>query len=252
MPGGPAHPPARPANPRARPARPRAPPGTPASRAATPTHRSGPPPRSAAATPARPADPGTALAEPPFENDDLFGAHERSGAPQFRVYEPQQRVIVMGASGSAEADVDLAAARAAGIPIRRRRGGGGTVLLTPGQVVVALVTTVARPYHSREYAQTINGWLAAALTGAGVRGVEPRGISDLAIGERKIVGTSVFRRRLVLFYQASLLVANDAAEFERYLTYPAQVPDYRRGRSHREFCHHPECRGLSAGGGRGA
>ena len=186
-------------------------------------------------------DPGPSAAhtgapQPPFENDDLLGAHERSGAPQFRVYEPQRRVIVMGASGSAEADVDLAAVRAAGIPIRRRRGGGGTVLLTPGQVVVALVTTVARPYHNREYAQTINGWLAAALACAGVRGVEPRGISDLAIGERKIVGTSVFRRRLILFYQASLLVANDAAEFERYLTYPAQVPDYRRGRSHHEFC----------------
>ena len=182
---------------------------------------------------ARPRQP---LRPPPLENDDLLEAYERCGAPQLRVYEPHRRVIVLGASGSAAADVREAAARAAAIPVRRRRGGGGTVLLTPGQVVVALVTAVAHPYRSRAYAHAINGWLRAALERAGVRGVAPRGISDLAIGERKIAGTSVFRRRLILFYQASVLVANDPAEFERYLTYPAQEPDYRSGRGHQAFC----------------
>ena len=144
--------------------------------------------------------------------------------------------MVLGAAGDAAADVRRAAARAAGVPIRRRRGGGGTVLLTPGQVVVALVTEVDHPYRNRAYARTINDWIRAALQRCGVTGVEQRGISDLAIGERKIAGSSVFRRRRVLFYQASLLVANDPAEFERYLAFPARVPDYRRGRSHDEFC----------------
>ena len=144
--------------------------------------------------------------------------------------------MVLGAAGAAAAEVDQAAARAAGVPVHRRRGGGGTVLLTPGQAVVALVTEVDHPYRNRAYAHTINDWLIAALRRCGVQGVAQRGISDLAIADRKIAGSSVFRRRRVLFFQASLLVSNDPAEFERYLALPARVPAYRRGRGHREFC----------------
>ena len=145
-------------------------------------------------------------------------------------------MVVLGAAGDPAADVHRDAAAAAGIDIRRRRGGGGTVLLGPGQVVVALVTEVDHPYRNREYAHAVNDWLIDALHGAGVRGIEQRGISDLAIADRKIAGTSVFRRRRILFYQASLLVNNDPAEFERFLAFPRQVPDYRRGRGHAAFC----------------
>ena len=31
-------------------------------------------------------------------------------------------------------------------------------------------------------------------------------------------------------------MANDLGLFERYLTYPSAVPDYRAGRSHGSFC----------------
>ena len=170
-----------------------------------------------------------------LENDDLLTAFEATRQPQFRVYEPRQRVVVLGAAGDPAADVHRAAA-AAGIEIRRRRGGGGTVLLGPGQVVVALVTEVDHPYRNREYAHAVNDWLIDALHGDGVRGIEQRGISDLAIADRKVAGTSVFRRRRILFYQASLLVDNDPAEFERFLALPRRAPDYRRGRGHVAFC----------------
>ena len=171
-----------------------------------------------------------------LENDDLLTAFAATRQPQFRVYEPERRVLVLGAAGDPAADVHQEAAAAAGIDIRRRRGGGGTVLLGPGQVVVALVTEVDHPYRNREYAHAVNGWLIDALHGAGVRGIEQRGISDLAIADRKIAGTSVFRRRRILFYQASLLVNNDPAEFERFLAFPRQEPDYRHGRGHTAFC----------------
>ena len=145
-------------------------------------------------------------------------------------------MVVLGAAGAAAAEVDQAAARAAGVPIRRRRGGGGTVLLTPGQAEVALVTEVDHPYRNRAYAHAVNDWFIAALRRCGVQGVEQCGISDLAIAGRKIAGSSTFRRRRVLFFQASLLVNNDPGEFERYLPLPARAPAYRRGRGHREFC----------------
>jgi len=78
-----------------------------------------------------------------------------------------------------------------------------------------------------------------------VSGIEDRGISDLAIGEKKILGTSLFRRRKILFYQASLLVDNDLSLFDRYLRFPSRVPDYRRGRGHLEFCTNLRQQGYS-------
>jgi lipoate-protein ligase A len=142
----------------------------------------------------------------------------------------------MGAGGKAEADVFAEQAELDQVPVLRRRGGGGSVVLSPGQVVLALVTEVSSPFQNRTYFHRINHWFRLALRTLGVSGVEDRGISDLAIGGRKILGTSLYRRRKVLFYQASFLVDNDLSLFDRYLRFPSRVPDYREGRGHLEFC----------------
>jgi lipoate-protein ligase A len=169
-------------------------------------------------------------------NEDLLDAFLREGRPLYRLYEPRRPLIVLGSGRRPELDVHLEAARRDGLAVLRRRGGGGTVVLSPGQVVLALVAEVSSPFQNREYARAINGWFREALEGLGVRRIEDRGISDLAIGERKILGTTLYRRRTILFYQASLLVGNDLSLFSRYLAYPSVVPDYRRGRGHEEFC----------------
>ncbi len=154
----------------------------------------------------------------------------------WRVYEPQETVAVLGAAGNPSRDLLIANLERDGVPYRFRRGGGGTVVLSPGQVVLALVTEVSHPFRNREYAAAINGWIIEALSGLGIRPVEQKGISDLAIRDKKILGTSIYRRRLTLFYQASLLVSNDLSLFSRYLATPSRAPDYRRGRGHEEFC----------------
>lgn len=142
----------------------------------------------------------------------------------------------MGAGGKAETDVFARQSESDRVPVLRRRGGGGTVVLSPGQVVLALVTEVSSPFQNVSYFRAINHWFRLALQALGVTGVEDRGISDLALGHRKILGTSLYRRRKILFYQASLLVENDLSLFDRYLRYPSKVPDYREGRGHLDFC----------------
>ena len=169
-------------------------------------------------------------------NDDLLESFRRTGTPQFRVYEPPSLCAVLGAAGKPEQDLLLDRLEADGVPWLRRRGGGGTVILGPGQVVLAVVKEVSSPFRNKEYAAEINSWIIEAIEGLGIRGAHPEGISDLAIGEKKIVGTSIYRTRLVLFYQASLLVSNDISIFTRYLAMPAKVPEYRRGRTHEDFC----------------
>jgi lipoate-protein ligase A len=178
--------------------------------------------------------PGTA--SEPTVNGDLLDEFQRAGRPVSRIHEPGEICAVLGAGGNPEVDLFLDLLAADGVPWRRRRGGGGTVVLTPGQVVLACVTAVDSPFRNKEYASQINGWFVQALSSLGVRGVEPRGISDLAIREKKILGTSIYRTRLVLFYQASLLVSNDIAVFTRYLAMPVRVPEYRAGRAHEDFC----------------
>jgi lipoate-protein ligase A len=169
-------------------------------------------------------------------NGDLLEEYRSSQGPAWRIYEPPETVAVLGAAGNPARDLILDNLAMDGVPFRFRRGGGGTVVLSAGQVVLALVTSVGSPFMNKEYAREINGWFVEALEGLGVRGVEQRGISDLAIGDRKILGASIYRSRLLLFYQSSLLVSNDVSLFGRYLTMPSLAPDYRRGRGHGEFC----------------
>jgi lipoate-protein ligase A len=172
----------------------------------------------------------------PTVNGDLLEDYLRSRVPVSRIYEPDSLCAVLGAAGKPEQDLLLGALERDGIPWMRRRGGGGTVVLGPGQVVLAMVTEVESPFKNKEYAAQVNAWIVEALRRLSVSGVHPAGISDLAIAEKKIVGTSIYRTRRVLFYQASILVSADISIFTRYLAMPVRVPEYRRGRSHEDFC----------------
>ena len=161
---------------------------------------------------------------------------ERLNQPQLRVYEPNASTIVLGASRSFEADVYEKESSLSAIPVVRRRGGGGTVFLSKGQVVICLVTKVAELFENKKYTWIINRWVISELERLGVKFLSSRGISDLAISNRKIMGTTVFRRRHIFFYQASLLVNNNISDFSKFLKFPSVVPDYRRGRDHSSFC----------------
>lgn len=169
-------------------------------------------------------------------NGDLLEGFLADRAPRLRLYEPPGIAVVLGAAGRPDRDLKLAALAADGVPVLHRRGGGGAVVLSPGQVVLALVTEVASAFHNLDYARAINEWFIEALAALGVGGLEQRGITDLALRGRKVLGTSIYRSRLVLFYQASLLVSTDVSLFDRYLEHPHAEPDYRQGRGHESFC----------------
>ncbi len=168
-------------------------------------------------------------------NEDLLLYTGETGKPLFRVYEPESVEVVLGA-GCKRDNLLLDNINADGVPVRFRKGGGGSVVLSPGQVVVALSKVVDSPFNNVGYMRSINEWIIDALSLLGVTGVAHRGISDLAMGDKKILGCSLHRKRKILFYQSSLLVSNDVSLFSRYLKHPPREPNYRGGRSHEEFC----------------
>ncbi len=160
----------------------------------------------------------------------------RGGEPwAYRAWEPEQVMIVLGRSNQAAVEVYEERCHEDDVPIIRRRGGGGTVVLAPGMVVISMVMQVDHQLHFQQYFREINIAIIEALQTLGISELSQRGHSDICLGDRKILGSSMYGSKNLLFYTASLLVADNFTLIDRYLRHPSKEPDYRQGRSHQEF-----------------
>lgn len=168
-------------------------------------------------------------------DEDLIEQVREGAVWTYRSWEPERIVVVLGRGNHAEREVWQDRCQDDQIPIIRRRGGGGTVVLSPGVLVLSLVKRVQHQYHFHEYFQQINTYIIAALESLGISNLNQQGYSDICVCNRKILGSSMYRSRDILFYTASLMIANDLRLLDRYLKHPSKEPDYRKGRSHLEF-----------------
>jgi lipoate-protein ligase A len=167
----------------------------------------------------------------------LIEAESGHGGEVLRLWRWPSPAIVLGAGGVVADDVDRAACRADGVPIRRRSSGGGTVLLGPGCLLYSLVLRTDRDPTLREIPSSyrfVLGRVAAALDGL-LPGIGPAGVSDLAAGGRKFSGNAQQRKRSALLHHGTLLHGLDPALVGRYLRDPPRQPDYRAHRGHAEF-----------------
>lgn len=155
--------------------------------------------------------------------------------PPFRVWIPEKPVLVLGYSQEPEQELNLAAVEAAKIPVYKRKGGGGTVFLSPNTVCVALRMRRKTGFGLHEYFSEANGWIQSALKDSLNVDLTPRGISDLALDDRKILGSSLYLPRDCAVYLASILVNVPLSILDQYLSHPTREPDYRQGRSHSNF-----------------
>lgn len=158
---------------------------------------------------------------------------EKEG-PFVWLWEPTALACVLGA-GTPESDLDLALCAATEIPVYRRRGGGGAVILSPGNLIITAGYEGSRKAFATQWIGPIAEAIVQALHSVGVEGARVRGLGDVAIGERKILGSSLYANRRAALYQGSLLVDSDLDLIPLYLPHPSREPDYRRGRSHLDF-----------------
>ncbi len=153
------------------------------------------------------------------------------------VWVPRQPVVVLGSSNHPDTEVLEESCLADGIPILKRYGGGGTVLLYDGCVIVSVGLWVKQLYQNKLYFERLNQSVINSLSKQwpAFRDLGQRGLSDITFGDLKVAGTSLFRSRNYLLYQASILVDLNHDLINRYLKHPSKEPDYRLGRTHQDF-----------------
>ncbi|MBB3185907.1 lipoyl protein ligase domain-containing protein [Microbacter margulisiae] len=154
---------------------------------------------------------------------------------RFMTWIPRQNCIVLGASNRAEEALYAERVEQDAIPVLKRPSGGQTVMLTPGNLLVAVVFAEQTSLQPKVIFHYVNDLIIAAIAGSGIYGLATRGISDISYGNRKISGSSIYRSRNTLLYHAVINVSESASTFEKYLKHPSKEPDYRLGRSHSEF-----------------
>lgn len=158
-------------------------------------------------------------------------------APSYRclVWEPGFLCIVLGQSNGLEESIYIENAGADGVPVYKRPSGGETVVLSPKTLVISILKQGDRFKSPALYFRNYSEKIIRALQTLGVRDLKADGISDICIGNKKILGSSIYRNKDRVLYHAVLNRAESAGTIERYLKHPVREPEYRNGRRHSDF-----------------
>lgn len=171
-----------------------------------------------------------------YRRDDLaLEATRRDGRERLRIERFPEVAVVLGRGSKPEVELNLDAVEKDGVKVYRRRGGGCSVVLDPGNVIVSLFLPLPGLGGIKAAFEQISNRIIDALARLGIGGVRQRGVSDLALGDRKIGGSCIYRSRDLLHYGTTLLVDPQIEKVSRYLAHPPREPDYRRGRTHEQF-----------------
>lgn len=174
------------------------------------------------------------------------------GAPTLALWLPEGETVALGIGQSAARELDIEAVRRDGVRVVRRQSGGGAVLLYPGvlcwEAWAGTAEIAARSSAGagggsgiRQAYAVLTHPVLAALRGMGIDAFQA-GICDVSVRRdgwehpKKLAGTAQLRRRSAVLVHGSLLVNPDIGRLARYLGFPSEQPEYRRDRSHRDFC----------------
>lgn len=168
-------------------------------------------------------------------DDQVLARYREPVALEFFV--PDKTTVVLGSGNDVSTEVNETYCLEAGIPVLKRYGGGGTVVLYPGCVVVSIGAWVRDAFNNSRYFRGLNHAVIQSLaaTWPALSHLDQSGISDIVSRDQKVGGTSLFRSRQYLLYQASILVELDRPLIAKCLKHPTKEPDYRRGRKHESF-----------------
>jgi len=153
----------------------------------------------------------------------------------FSVWKPDRIYIVLGRSNNAKDSVFIEKAVEDNVHILKRPSGGESVILSPKTIIISVKMSISDTKNTLRHFEVINNKILNALNKLQVKNLNQRGISDISIGEKKILGSSIYRKPDFVFYHAVLNVSETNETIEKYLKHPKREPDYRKGRNHTSF-----------------
>ncbi len=168
-----------------------------------------------------------------FFDDTLLALVNNNLPFVFRVWESDKYFLVKGIS-SPDEEVNIDKANQLGIRVLRRRSGGGTVLQGPGCVNYCAVFYAEQiPSVSESFSMVLKEIIGVFKS----HNVDLifKGHSDLVYMDRKVSGNAQRRRQNAFYAHGTLLYNMDMELISELLAMPSKEPEYRNGRSHRDF-----------------
>jgi lipoate-protein ligase A len=154
---------------------------------------------------------------------------------KFHTWQPDNTYLILGISNSSNDSLNTEEVVKDKVVVYKRPSGGQTVILTPKTLVVSTTVQTSKLVNPYVYFKEINNLIISILEKKGISNIHPKGISDIAIGDKKILGSAIYCNRHILFYHAVLNVAESTDLMEKYIKHPVKEPDYRKGRKHSDF-----------------
>jgi len=160
------------------------------------------------------------------------------GPELLRFWESPTPFVVLGYTKILQKEVNRIACQQRGIPVLRRCSGGGTVLQGPGCLNYSLISKIPAdefphniPATNCRVMKKQRDALQALLPGQ----VEICGHTDLTWNGLKFSGNAQRRKSRYFLFHGTILLDFDLDLIQKVLLMPEVQPDYREGRSHREF-----------------
>ncbi|MFA6807227.1 MAG: hypothetical protein WCR29_07400, partial [Bacteroidales bacterium] len=153
----------------------------------------------------------------------------------YYIGKPDDTYIVLGRSNNIDKSINCENVKRDGIITLKRPSGGESVILSPNMLIFSFKYKNEKIPNPLKLFKLINSKLIENLSILGIKNLESKGISDLSIGNKKIMGSSMFTKNKTIFYHGVLNISEDVEIIERYLTHPSKEPGYREKRSHRDF-----------------
>ena len=151
------------------------------------------------------------------------------------VWVPELFCIVLGQSNNSRESINIEQVKKDNIPVYKRPSGGEAVILSPNTLVISFLKRDEPLRSPKRYFGIYNEIIIKALHSLGIQGLAQKGISDVCLKDKKVLGSSIYRNKNVLLYQAVLNISEPVLSLEKYLKHPPREPHYRDKRSHKDF-----------------
>lgn len=154
----------------------------------------------------------------------------------FKIWKPDKNYIVLGKSDKIETAIIKQKNENVDEKyyVLKRPSGGHTVVLSPKTLVIAVVVKTPELSPKQLFGK-VNTTTINALKDLKINNLNENGISDISIGDKKILGSSMHKNKNYLFYHAVLNVLEEPSFIAKLLAHPTSEPDYRKKRSHIDF-----------------